>query len=281
MTEDPGDEGLAHLGQPVGGPCLVEGVDIALEQREMEVHAGPVVILERLRHESGVYAMLEGDLLHGQPGGHDRVGHGQRIGVAGDDLVLAGSDLVMRVLDGDAHLLESVDRVPPVVLGDVEGGQVEVPAAVQHLGLGPGVPEVEELELGGCVEGVPHLGGAGQVALEHSARVAGERLAVGGGDVAEHAGHLLLGAPGQDAESGRVRSRQHVCFLDPGIAVDSGAVEGHSLLECHLQLGRADRHRLEEPLDIGEPEPDESDPALFDGTEHVLGLFVHLRPLIA
>ena len=47
-----------------------------------------------------------GDLLHHQADGHDGVGHGQGVGVAQVDLVLAGGVLVLGVLDGDAHLLE-------------------------------------------------------------------------------------------------------------------------------------------------------------------------------
>jgi hypothetical protein len=129
-------EGLAHLGETALGTRLVEGVDITLEEGEVQVHAGPVEVLQGLGHEGGVDPTLEGDFLDGKTGGHDVVGHRQGVGVTDDDLVLAGGHLVVGVLDGDADLLEGVDRLAPVLLGPVQWGEVEVPAPVEHLGVG-------------------------------------------------------------------------------------------------------------------------------------------------
>ena len=53
---------------------------------------------------------LLGDLLDDEADRHDRVGHRQRVGVAQVDLVLARRVLVLRVLDGDAHVLEGEHR---------------------------------------------------------------------------------------------------------------------------------------------------------------------------
>ena len=260
---------------PPGRPRFVEGVDVVLEERKMQVHARAVVLLEWFRHERRVDAVLEGDLFDRQARGHDGVGHRQRIGISGDDLMLAGCHFVMGVLDRDAHLLERIDRVSPVVLRHVERRQVEIAAVVEHFRLGPGVPEVEELELRGGVEVVPHLGGPAEVSLEDYPRIARKRLAIRGCDVAKHPGHLLLRAPGKDAEGRGIGSGQHVGLLDAGVAVDGRPIEGHALLERHLQFCGADRDRLEEPLDVGEPEPDESDPTLLDGAHDIFGLLVH------
>ncbi len=191
--------------------------------------------------------------------------------------MLAGSYLVVRVLYRDAHLLQRVDRLPPVVLGGVERGEVEIPAAVQQDGIRPGVGEVEVLDLRRHIEGESQIRGTSQVALQDCAWISEERVAVGRDDVAEHPGHLLLLSPRQDLERGRVGHGQHVGLLDAGVAVDRRAIESHSLLECSFEFLRADRHRLQEPLDVGEPEPDETDPAFLDRAEDVLGLSAHDR----
>ncbi len=242
------------------------------------MHARPVVLLQRLGHEGGVDPALQGDLFHGEAEAHDVVRHGEGVGVADDDLVLAGGHLVVGVLHRDSHQLQGVDGLAAVLLRHVEGGEVEVAAPVEHLRLRTGVGEVEELELGGDVEGEPQLGGPLQVAPQHEAGVALEGLPVGGENVAEHPRHLLLLPPGEDLEGGGVGAGQHVGFLHPGVAVDGRAVEGHPLLEGHLQLGGADRDRLEEALHVGEPQPHEADPPLLHRPHHVLGLLFHLTP---
>ena len=70
--------------------------------------------------------MLDGDLLDDHLVGHNGVRHGQRLVVAQVDLMLRGAELVVRVLDGDAHLLEREDGVTAQVAGIVERGEVEV-----------------------------------------------------------------------------------------------------------------------------------------------------------
>ena len=64
---------------------------------------------------------------------------------------------MMGVLDVDPHLLEGQHRLAAHAGPGVERRQVEVAALVEHLGdaaVGPGVTEVEELELGTDVEGI-------------------------------------------------------------------------------------------------------------------------------
>ena len=68
---------------------------------------------------------------------HDGVGHGEGVGVAQVDLVLARRVFVLGVLDADAHLFEREDAAPPQLTADVVGQQVEVATLVQrHRGRG-------------------------------------------------------------------------------------------------------------------------------------------------
>ena len=111
--------------------------------------------------------------------------------------------------------------------------------------------------------------------LEHVPRVGVGRAAVRHQDVAEHPADPGLAAPGQHLERGRVRLGDHVRLVDPGEALDRRPVEADPLRERALQLGRGDRHRLEEAEHVGEPQPDETDVALLEGPEHELFLPVH------
>ena len=85
----------------------------------------------------------------------------------------------------------------------------------------------------------------------------------------------MFGPPGQDCERRWVWLGQHVSFLDAGITIDRGPVEGHSLLERNLKFRRADSDRLEKALNVGEPQTNETDAPLFNGTEDVVSLFAH------
>ena len=238
----------------------------------------PCTLGERLRHERGVHAGLEGDLPHHEPERHDVVGHREGVGVAEVDLVLARGVLVVAVLDGDAHRLERVDRALAEVGGDVGGGEVEVGRLVERLRRRArvGVGEVEELHLGRGVEAEAPLAGPVEVAAQHLAGVALERRAVDVGDVAEHAGRGAVGVgPREQLEAVRVGPGEHVALLHPAEAVDRRAVEAHALVEGALQLGRGDGEGLELAEHVGEPEPDQPDPSLLDRAQDVVALAFH------
>ena len=231
---------------------------------------------QRLRHEGGVDAVRERDLLHDEAVGHRVVGHRQRVGVAQVDLVLAGRDFVVAVLDADAHLLEREDRLAAQVAGDVERRQVEVAALVERRRALSDVLEVEELQLRADVEGEAEVGGALELALEDVARVALERRAVRVLDVAEHAGDAALArAPGQELRRSTGRAwrscRDSSMRAKPSMRA---AVEAHALLERLLQLLDGDREALEGAEDVGEPEPDELDVVVAARLQHVVFLVV-------
>jgi hypothetical protein len=146
------------------------------------------------------------------------------------------------------------------VLGRVVRREVEVAAGVDELGGGQAVlhREEEELELGAGVEGETHLGRLGDGLPEDVARVALERLAAVGLEVADKARDApVLGPPGQDRVGGRVGLEEHVRLLDPGEPLDGGAVKPDPLGQGLLGLRRGDGDVLWQPLDIRELEPDE------------------------
>jgi len=118
--------------------------------------------------------------------------------------------------------------------------------------------------------------GAVEVPLQHVAGVTLERLAREVLHVAEHPGDgSVVTAPRDDVEGVGIGHGQHVRLLDPAVALDRRAVEGHALLEGALELRRRDGEALERAEDVGEPEPDEPDPALLDGAHHVVELAFH------
>ena len=139
-------EGARRRGQLVRRRFVREGVLLAPEERELEVHPGAVLVRLRLRHERRVGAVAQRDLFDHEPVGHDRVGHRQRVRVAQVDLVLAGRGLVVAERDADAHLLQGQHRLAAQVGARVERREVEVAAGVERLGaVRPA--EVEELDL--------------------------------------------------------------------------------------------------------------------------------------
>ena len=136
--------------------------------------------------------------------------------------------------------------------------------------------EDEELHLRRDVEREALVPRAVQVALQHVARVALERLLRQVLDVAEHPGdRRVVAAPRHDLERVRVREREHVGLLDAAVALDGRAVEGHALLERGLELGGRDGEALERAEDVGEPEAHEADPPLLDGPQDVVELLLH------
>ena len=78
----------------------------------------------------------------------------------------------------------------------------------------------------------------------------------------------------QQLERVRIRHGEDVGLLDPGEALDRGAVERHPVGEGVLQLGRGDGEALEVAEDVGEPQAHESHAALLDAAHDVVALLV-------
>ena len=119
--------------------------------------------------------------------------------------MLADRDLVVRGLEVEVHVDERVLDVAPGVLAEVERTDVEVPGDVVRIDRRVAVlvgAEQEELGLRSALH-VEALGlRVREDLLQLDARVAGERRAVGIGDVADDAGDLarLAPAPRQHGE---------------------------------------------------------------------------------
>ena len=143
-----------------------------------DVHAGAVHAENRLRHERRVEAVVERDLLHDELERRDLVGRRDRVAVLEVDLVLAGSDLVVRRLDLEAHRLERDDDVAPRLFAAVHGREVEVAALVVRVDDRVAVrvaAEEEELRLGPGHERVAESLRLVHLTLQRLARAAGER----------------------------------------------------------------------------------------------------------
>ncbi len=166
-------------------PRLEERVRVALEEREVRVHAAARLLGEGLRHERRVDALLDGDLFDDRAERHDVVGGRERIGIAQVDLVLPRARLVVAELDGDAEVFEHAHRPATEVVGRAARHVVEVSGGVDgNRTLGGAVLrrlEQVELDLGGVrVEREPAVGGARERALQHVAggsETAGSRRA--------------------------------------------------------------------------------------------------------
>ena len=257
---------------------IEEGVvALQVEQALVHVHAAARLAGDGLGHEGGVHAVLHGYLLDHQLVGHHGVGHGQRIGEAEVYLVLGGAVLMMGVLHGNAHLLQREHRVAAQIGRVVEACEVEVAAAVEHLGA-LGVFEIVVLKLRPHVEREAHVARLVHRARQDMARIALERSSVGRADAAEHAADRVgFRTPRQHLEGGGVGIGQHVGFLRAAKPLDAAAVEAHAVGEGVLQLAGDDGERLHGAQHVGEPEPDEVNVAAFDGLqdEILLGVRGH------
>ena len=198
------------------------------------------------------------------------------------DFLLSGSVLVEAVLDGDPHLFERADRSFAEFAGDIVGGQVEEAALVDRDGCFTGDDgfEVEELDVGRHIEREAHLVCSLHMAAQHLAWVAGERGAVEVVDVAEDArlGFLRV-APRDDLECVGVGDREHVGFLHPREAVDRRAVERHAVGEGIVEFGGRDCEALEVAEHVGEPQPHESDTALFHRSQDEFAMLLDTHRL--
>ena len=236
---------------------LVERVGVTFEQAQVRVHAGARSVGERLRHEAGMDASLQRNLLDDGAEGHDVVGRGERVRISQIDLVLAWPRLVVRVLHRDAHLLEHVDGGAAEVHAGAARHMVEVAALIDRLrSLRPVILLFKQIEfnLRMHVEGETLLLGLGQRLLEHVARVTQGRLTIRREHVAEHArGALRASAPRKNLERRRIGLDDHIVFGHAGEAFHGGTVESEPFLECGFQFRRRDGHGLQCSQHIREP----------------------------
>ena len=116
------------------GALLMEERFSPVPQRRVHVHAGPVVVEERLRHKGRREPGLGGDALDDVLVEHQLVGHPQQRVEPHVDLGLAGGpNLVVLHLDLDAHPLHGEDHLGAQVLEVVHRRNREVAFLVARL----------------------------------------------------------------------------------------------------------------------------------------------------
>ena len=274
VGQEPTDVPAADVRQP-GVPGLgVEERVVALPDRLVGVHAGAVVLEQRLGHEGDRLAEGVADVLHHVLEGHQLVGHVQQGVEAHPDLTLPPGrhlvvvqlhrdaqgderrrDLRAQVLvlvhrrDGEVALLGAglVAEVRALVAAGVPGALDRVDHVHRRVA-GVGVPDVvedEELGLGAEVGLVGDAGGR-QVRLRllgHVAGVTGVGLA-GDGVMDEAVDVERLAGPERVEVGGvGVRDQDHVRFLDLLEPSDRRAVEAVTVSEDilgHLAGGHGD-----------------------------------------
>ncbi len=215
VLEQAGNVALGGIAQEVLVVAVIKGVVATAEQRLVGMHAAAVLTEDRLGHEGGIDAVLGRDFLDNQTIGHSVVGDLESVVIADIDLVLAGADLVVAVLDIDTHLIERQHGIAPEVAGDVKRRQIKIAALVENLGA-LGILEIKELEFRAHIKVVEaHIRGALEGAFELVARVTVIRGAIRVENVADHAANLvLLAAPRQQLESRGVRHGDHVTLFN-------------------------------------------------------------------
>jgi hypothetical protein len=269
MRQDSADVVERELAELVRRLGVVEGVLLALEQRLVRVHAGAVLAEDRLRHERGVQPEVQRHLADHEAEGADIVRRGQSIGILEIDLVLPGRHLVVRRLHLEPHLLQTVDDGPAAFLALIDGGQIEVTAAIVRLDGGVARvihEEQEELRLRPGHHGVARLAAALDGAPQREPRTSGERRLVRVVDVADQTRHpTVLVLPRKDPQRVQIRLEQHVGFLDAYETLDGRTVEHDLTGQRLLELAVRDFHVLVVTLDIGEHQPQEADLLLAQG----------------
>ena len=199
-----------------------EGVGAVAPQAHVHVAARPGLVGRHLGHERDAGAEAVGRLLQALLEHDVAVGHGQRVGVADVELVLADAPLALRALDGHARPAQVAAHRRGDVLGAGALQQVvvlEVPAGGVEVGVAAGrrvaVRRAVEvvLELGGGHRREPLPGRGVDLAPQHRPGGDGDRGVVAdAGDVAQHQRRAV--EPVGGAQGGEVGNQVHVAVAE-------------------------------------------------------------------
>ena len=221
-----------------------------------------------------------GDLLHHQAHGHHGVGHGERVGVAQVDLVLAGGVLVLGVLDRDAHLLEGEHA--SACAGRSPGRWRSARSrsrcrAAPGRGDGVGVGEVEVLDLGRGEEGEARSRARSRVRRStwrgQPSKGVPSRLKMSQNTRATGASSGCQGRIWKVFGSGRASTSLSWTRLKPSMADPSKVMPSSRAFSS--SAGR-DGEGLGGAEHVGEPQLDEAHAPLLDRPQHVLLLAPHV-----
>ena len=222
-----------------------------------------------------------GRFLNDKARGYHGIGGGKRVAEAQVDFLLRRSRFMMRVLNGNAHLLEREHRFAAKVGRVVERRQIEIAALVDRLRRGIAL-EAEILDRRADIDRIAHRACTLQHIHEHMARVAGSRRPVGRAQIAEHARHAIVArAPWQHLESRRIRVHEHIGILQTRKPVDRRAVKADAFFKRDFDIGRRNGDIFQIAENIGEPQSQKANVALFDLLDDILLRINHESPLTA
>ncbi len=258
-------------------------VPVVIDQRGVQVEAGPALVVERLGHERGQQPVQPGDLLDGRLEPERAVGGVQRGRVPEVDLELPAAELVVgrrHAQPGVAQRAQAADQVPArVALGPDHvhvAGRVRVPppAALAVVGL-----QQEVLQL--RPDQRPHAQ-AGQRGLglpQHHAGRLGVRVALGGVDVADgpggvrlprHRGDRAEVGPDQHVGQARVQPAGHRHHVALRAGVEDRAAERQPVTQRGRELVEQHVPPPVHPDHVGVGHPDDVNPLLAQGGDDVL-----------
>jgi len=135
----------------------------------------------------------------------------------------------------------------------------------------------KKLQLGADIIDQAQLRAILQHGLQHIARVARERLAVGREDIADHPRGGKTGAliPRDDRKCFQIGHEEHIALGDPRKALDRGAVEPDAVIQAIRQLGDRDGDIFDHTDDIGKLQADELNLLVFDSCENIVRVERH------
>src|SRR5919199_2579636 len=261
---------------------IIEGVLAGrlIGQALVDMHTGAVNAGDRLRHEGRVQAVLLCDRLQRDAERDRLVGNRQRIAILEVDLMLADRNLVVTGLDDDPEDLQRLDHLA-ANMGREVGRDVKVSRGIlrHRIDRTVGVRlEEEEFELRAGIEVEAHLLGLGHHVLERTARIAGERIALGRVDITDETRrlHFRLTVPRNDCVGIEVGHKVHIAFGDPRKSLDRRAVEPDAMIEHILDLADRNRHILDDADDVGKLQVEELDVLLLNQIANLVLRVTHV-----
>ena len=95
------------------------------------MHPAAINTEYRLGHKGSVETILQRYLFDHKAVGHDIVSHSQGICVEHVYLMLAGGNLMVRILDTYTQFLQNENRFPSQVYGGISGGHIKISSVIQ------------------------------------------------------------------------------------------------------------------------------------------------------
>ncbi len=282
VLEHPGNVAASDVAQLIL-PVRIEERILSITTKELvDVHARTVDPEDRLRHEGRMKAVPVCNRAYHQLEGRHIVRGSQSIGQCKVNLVLAGSNLVVRAFHFETHGFEDIDHVAASFLTAIHGSQVEVSAGVvgrRRRRSGFVLQEQEELRFKAGEHLEAFRQSLAQRAFETGSWTAFEFPAIRLANITDQTGDLaaLDLFERKDPESSEVRLQQHVRLLDPREPLDRGAIEQDPSLQSPLELPFRDLNVLGHPHDVDELQSHEPDAFFAACFEHLC--FGHGSPL--